>query len=247
MGKNLLNSGFEDFLNGSGVWIVVGVLAATFVVSMVFLILNILKDKKAAQKEAEAKAEEVKALNSEEEKEEPSKQEEIKEVQVEETEEKPKRKRKAKQEVEVSEEKEAEVKNEAKEEKTEEVKEEKPKAKRATKKVSKEEPLEEERKEEAAEEKPKAKKTTKKPAKEEQVEEEKPVDEKEVKKEEKKITYGVTYDKEKREWVVKKTGSTRASKRCSTKAEALEVAERLSEANGASLRVHKKNGKFQKQ
>ena len=53
MGKNLLNSGFEDFLNGSGVWIVVGVLAATFVVSIVFLILNILKDKKAAKEAAE--------------------------------------------------------------------------------------------------------------------------------------------------------------------------------------------------
>lgn len=225
MGKNLLNSGFEDFLNGSGVWIVVGVLAATFVVSMVFLVLNILKDKKAAQKEAEAKAEEVNALNAEEEKEEPSKQEEIKEVQAEEIEEKPKRKRKVKQEVEVSEEKEAEVKNEANEEKAEEVKEEKPKAKKTTKKSAE-------------------KKTSKE---EKQVEEEKPAKEKEVKKEEKKITYGVTYDKEKHEWVVKKSGSTRASKRCSTKAEALEVAERLSEANGASLRVHKKNGKFQKQ
>ena len=61
-----------------------------------------------------------------------------------------------------------------------------------------------------------------------------------------KETYGVTYDKENRQWVVKKTGSARASKRCATKAEALEYAEKLSEAKGANLRVHKKDGKFQK-
>ena len=82
--------------------------------------------------------------------------------------------------------------------------------------------------------------------KEEKKAEETNEEEAEMKKEEKKATYGVTYDKEKREWVVKKTGSTRASKRCATKAEALEVAEKLSEASGANLRVHKKNGKFQK-
>ena len=63
---------------------------------------------------------------------------------------------------------------------------------------------------------------------------------------EKKATYGLTYDKENRQWVVKKTGATRASKRFLTKAEALEYAEKLSEANGANLRVHKKDGKFQK-
>ena len=56
-----------------------------------------------------------------------------------------------------------------------------------------------------------------------------------------KETYGVTYDKENRQWVVKKTGSARASKRCATKAEALEYAEKLSEAKGANLRVHKKD------
>lgn len=61
-----------------------------------------------------------------------------------------------------------------------------------------------------------------------------------------KNIYGITYDKTKREWVVKKTGSARASKRFKTKAEALEYAEKLSENNGASLRVHKKDGKFQK-
>lgn len=64
---------------------------------------------------------------------------------------------------------------------------------------------------------------------------------------EQKVSYGVTYDKENREWVVRKSGSSRASKRCATKEEALAVAEKLSKQNNATLRVHKKNGKFQKQ
>lgn len=221
MGRNLLNSGFEDFLNGSGVWIVVGVLAATFVVSMVFLILNILKDKKAAKEAAEKQEGQAK--------EEEPKQEEIKEVKAEDLEEKPKKKRKVKkddkQEEKTEEEQENPVKEEKVEEPKEEVKEEKPKAKKQPKKAAAKE-----------EEKP-AEETKEEPAKEEEAE---------MKKEEKKATYGVTYDKEKREWVVKKSGSARASKRCTTKAEALEVAEKLSEASGANLRVHKKNGKFQK-
>lgn len=62
-----------------------------------------------------------------------------------------------------------------------------------------------------------------------------------------KQRYIVTYDKEAKQWVVKKTDSQRASKRCKTKAEALEVAERLSESQDLSLTVKKKDGKFQKQ
>ena len=59
--------------------------------------------------------------------------------------------------------------------------------------------------------------------------------------------YMVIYDKENKEWVVKKTGAQRASKRCRTKVEALEVAERLAENQDLNLTVKKKNGKFQKQ
>ena len=59
--------------------------------------------------------------------------------------------------------------------------------------------------------------------------------------------YMVTYDKENKEWVVKKTGAARASRRCRTKAEALEVAERLAENQDLNLTVKKKDGKFQKQ
>ena len=62
-----------------------------------------------------------------------------------------------------------------------------------------------------------------------------------------KQKYMVTYDKENKEWVVKKTGAARASRRCRTKAEALEVAEHLAESQDLNLTVKKKDGKFQKQ
>lgn len=65
-------------------------------------------------------------------------------------------------------------------------------------------------------------------------------------KKEKKQRYFVTYDKDNKDWVVRKTDSERASKRCKTKAEALEVATRLSENQELSLTVKKKDGKFQK-
>ena len=59
--------------------------------------------------------------------------------------------------------------------------------------------------------------------------------------------YRVTYDKEKANWVVKKDGGMRATKRFRTKQEALDYVEGLCDRKGASLSVHKKNGKFQKQ
>lgn len=58
--------------------------------------------------------------------------------------------------------------------------------------------------------------------------------------------YMVIYDKEKKDWIVKKTGAGRASKRCRTKKEALEVAERLAESQDLNLTIKKKDGKFQK-
>ena len=105
---------------------------------------------------------------------------------------------------------------------------------------------------------PVAKKETKatKPVKEDKKQEEKV---EEVKEEEKQETeevkaekqsrqkYMVIYDKDKKDWIVKKTDSARASKRCKTKAEALEVAKSLSEKQDLSLTVKKKDGKFQKQ
>ena len=58
--------------------------------------------------------------------------------------------------------------------------------------------------------------------------------------------YMVTYDKDRKDWVVKKTGATRASKRCKTKKEAMEVAEKLAESQDLNISVKKKDGKFQK-
>ena len=78
--------------------------------------------------------------------------------------------------------------------------------------------------------------------------EEKTVETKESTQDEKKTNqkYMVTYDKEHEEWVVKKTGASRASKRCKTKKEAMEVAEILAESKDMNIIVKKKDGKFQK-
>ena len=59
--------------------------------------------------------------------------------------------------------------------------------------------------------------------------------------------YRVVYDKEQKNWIVRVDGGQRASRRCATKAEALEVAKMLARKKDADLSVHKKNGKFQKQ
>ena len=58
--------------------------------------------------------------------------------------------------------------------------------------------------------------------------------------------YMVTYDKERKDWVVKKTGAQKASKRCKTKKEAMEVVTRLADNQELNISVKKKNGKFQK-
>lgn len=61
-----------------------------------------------------------------------------------------------------------------------------------------------------------------------------------------KTKYNVTFDKEKNDWVVKKAGSERATKRCRTKKEAMEVIENLASKKDISISVKKKDGKFQK-
>ena len=43
----LLASGFEEFITGNGIWILVGCLAFALLVSVLFLVLNIEKEKKA--------------------------------------------------------------------------------------------------------------------------------------------------------------------------------------------------------
>ncbi len=61
-----------------------------------------------------------------------------------------------------------------------------------------------------------------------------------------KAKYSVSYDKDKKDWVVKKAGSERATKRCKTKKEAMETIEKLSAHNEINISVKKKDGKFQK-
>ena len=59
--------------------------------------------------------------------------------------------------------------------------------------------------------------------------------------------YIVKYDSKTHEWIVLKAGNTRATRRVKTKQEALAIAKELSKNSDASLVVHKKDGKFQKQ
>ena len=49
--KKLIASSFDEFMAGNGIWIVIGVLAGALIITTIFLILNILKEKK--KKEAE--------------------------------------------------------------------------------------------------------------------------------------------------------------------------------------------------
>ncbi len=104
-------------------------------------------------------------------------------------------------------------------------------------------------KENKVEEKTEVKETEKKQEElnEETTEQPKSNDEtKSVEKKEQAQKYMVSYDKESKQWVVKKTGATRASKRCKTKQEAMQVAEKLAEKQDLNLTVKKKDGKFQK-
>ena len=150
---NFFCTAFEDFISGYGIWIVIGVLGLAFIISLVFLILNLrkLKNEKAPKK--------IKA----------------KTVPI-------------------------EVKNEEQSINTVEKK---------------------------IEEKPVV-----------------PVIEKQ--KDNSKGLYSVTYDDDSKQWVVKKSGAARASKRCKTKAEALEYLKGLTEGKDVNVNIHKKDGKFQK-
>lgn len=136
---------------------------------------------------------------------------------------------------------------------------EKPKTK--TKKQPKEE-IKEEKTEKSTTKKTKSTKKTEsnKEQKVEEVKAEEPVSETEtankntetnedVKPEEQKVRaqkYMVIYDKEKKDWVIKKTGALKASKRCKTKKEALEFVEKYAENQDLNISIKKKDGKFQK-
>lgn len=58
--------------------------------------------------------------------------------------------------------------------------------------------------------------------------------------------YKVLYDKTKKEWVVKKEGSTRAIKRCALKEDAIEYAKKCTIDSQNGNTFHKEDGKFKK-
>ena len=59
-------------------------------------------------------------------------------------------------------------------------------------------------------------------------------------------TYEVVYDKEQENWVVRKRGGLRATRRFRTKEEAVQYSKEVATNQNASLSIHKKDGKFQK-
>ena len=61
-----------------------------------------------------------------------------------------------------------------------------------------------------------------------------------------KAVYRVIYDKENKEWLIKKDGASRIIRRVKTKAEALELATQFAENQELNITVQKKDGKFQK-
>jgi len=65
-------------------------------------------------------------------------------------------------------------------------------------------------------------------------------------KEPKKALYRVVYNKEKRDWEIRKDNAKRIIRRLSTKEEALETVKELSKNNDLKVSVQKKDGKFQK-
>ena len=136
-----------------------------------------------------------------------------------------------KQEAEQEVEKKAEEKEEKVEEKTEKPVEKKETKKSANKKESSQKEVKKPAKKEVKEEKSK-----------EQVKEE-PAEQKV----EEKPSYHVVYDPEKENWIVKKDGSERATRRCKTKQEALDVIDKLAITNELKVAINKKDGELQRQ
>jgi outer membrane biosynthesis protein TonB len=93
----------------------------------------------------------------------------------------------------------------------------------------------------------KKEKQTKKSAKEEskQKAEKEEVVEETVEHNQEKPSYIVVYDSKKLDWVVKREGNERATKRCRTKQEAMEVIESLASNNVLKVTVSKKDGEIQ--
>lgn len=210
--RNFLLSGFEDFITGSGIWILVGCLAFALLVSILFLILNIEKEKKM-----QAKKSTPIVLTTEEEK---PKAERIQPVEVKTNKEEEK------------------VEEVEKEEPVKKATTKKAPAK-TTKKPASKKPATEEKvtSEPATEKKATVKKSaTKKvePKKEEVKEEVKEVLPTEG------GNYEISFEAETKKWVVKREANTRATKKTKTKQEAIDFAKPLAEKNGVKLIIHTK-------
>lgn len=223
--KIFLLSTFEDFITGSGIWILVGCLAFALLVSILFLILNVEKEKK--MRESSTTPLYIK-------REEKVEKERIQPVEVKTSEEKVAVEEKTEP---VATEEKAETKTKAKtSEKSATKSQTKAPAKKAkpatkpvatTDKKSEEKPKTKPVEAKKAETKAPAKKAT--PAKkvvEEVVEE--------------SGNYDISYDAETSEWVVKRENNSRATKRTKTKQEAIDYAKPLAEKNEVKLIIHTK-------
>lgn len=144
---------FENFVSGNGLWIIIGCLCAAFVVSIVFLFLNINRAKKILKSQKEVQENEKTTQNKV-----------VKE---------------GKKEISATE--------------TKTTKQDKPSKQTTT--------------------------TSEKPAKVSS-------DKKEANE---KRVYTITEDEKTKEWVVKRVGATRATRRCATKKEAEELVSKLTE------------------
>lgn len=215
-----LLSTFEDFITGSGIWILVGCLAFALLVSILFLILNVEKEKK--MRESNTTPLYIK-------REEKVEKERIQPVEVKTSEEKV-----------VVEEKsepvateEAETKTKAKTTKPATksqtkapIKATKPSTKTTADKKTEEKPKSKPVEAKKVEPKTPAKKSTPAKVVEEVVEE--------------SGNYDISYDAQTSEWVVKRENNSRATKRTKTKQEAIDYAKPLAEKNQVKLIIHTK-------
>ena len=181
--KSFLND-FEGFITGNGIWILVGCLAFALIVSVIFLYLNIQKEKREEDINKKALIARIAEQY-------------------------------AKKEAEKNAEKQVETAVEVKPVKKAPVR--KPKA-------------------EKVEEKPKTVPAKKAPAKKAST-----VAVKAEVEDEGSGDYDISYDAEAKEWVVKRTNLTRATKRTATKQQAIDYAKPLAEKHGVKLIVHTKN------
>lgn len=214
--KNML-----EFLKNYWELLLCGVL-----IIVVIVLLIVFRDKPAESdkiSDNKSKAESKDETKVDEIKEQPEKEEKV--------EEKPESEQKVEEKPAETEKVESENETEVVEEKSEPVEEKEPKKVKAKKKAKQ----------------PK-KEVLEQPKTEVETPEEKAEEVENVSKEEKaKLQkYMVTYDKEQKVWVVKKTGAKRASKLCKTKKEAMEVVTKLADSQDLNISVKKKDGKFQK-